>query len=772
MRHKLFFAASVLLAAVACTKEIDYYNVESTELEVGINDADLVLEGKTESAKITINSNMWWKAWVEYPSDESEKWCVITPDQGFGNIEIDVTSTRNYQLAKDRTATIVVVGDDKGANSFRKEFTVVQKASSPYVELSGMASNELDVPIVKSVNVIAVKANSDWTVSSNQDWCVVSGTGNSGDGEVTIECGVNADKAVRTATVEIVSKSDASVKTTIKVLQNDVFPAPELKVTKTPEVFTAEWEPIVGAVDYQIDVNMVDGTVEHLDVATETSVDLYALKFFSTPVYAGYVELTVTAFTEDERVFSVSNSVAANSHFTSGKGTKAEPFIIADAASFRNISVANGVLAGAYYKLDMTPDMSVLGPLCSVDVPFGGVFDGNGKTISGWKAEVQADKSNNFGFFKAVAAGAEVSNLKFEGCELNLTKADEGASVSSTDNGMAFVAGINAGTISNITVTNCKISTVAGTSPLYVGAIAGQSSGKITGCVTSGGRISAAEDRNKTDEFNCGGITGYNTDKGEISNCVNGSEIIAMNNVGGIAGYNDGAVLSCANTAKITANYYFGGITGYVKTTGKATCHIKDCYNSGTLVMDEPAGFGRGAAYMGGITSRVHSTGTAIENCCNVGEMIVGISVSSSSMRIGGITGHVNNTGKILNCYFSGEITIAGNVNYGGIVGEFADKATTIQNCYSVGKLTKTDSAKGTFGDAFGKCAKSAVIKSCYALKNGGSTFVGGTSTNVSAECGYKTEAELKTQATFTGWDFDKIWKMDGYPVLRTVNIK
>ena len=768
MRYKFLLAASLLLAALACTREPDFYNAELTVPEAGIDESGLVLDGKAEKAHISLASNMWWKARVVYSDDSSENWCILTPDHGYGDVEIDVTSTRNYQLNQSRTATIVIEGDD--ANTpFRKEFTIVQQASGLYVELPGLESPVLDVPIVSNTNLVDVKSNSDWEVVSDQDWCQVSGTGLRGDGEVTVVCSLNASKAKRTARVKVISKADASVKAEFDVLQNDEFPATTLTVTKTPEEFKAAWDPIVGTFRYEINVKKVDGSTAVIDAGQATGFDLLAAPLFAVPEYAGFVELSVTAYTDDPEVFSVSNTVESNSHFTGGKGTPDAPFILGDERSLQNVTVANPVLAGACYRLEITPDMKTFVPLCNTSSPFAGVFDGNGKVISSWKPVVLCDETNNFGFFRAVASGAVVKNLKFSGCDFSLT-INEGGKVSGTDNGIGFVAGLNGGEISEIEVSGCHIATEAGTSPLTVGGIAGQNSGTIRNCSLSGGRISAAEDRNKSDEFNVGGVSGYNTDTGVISACTNGNEIIAMTIVGGIAGYNDGKVLTCLNSGKITANYYFGGITGYVKTTGKGTCLIKDCCNSGTLVMDEPAGFGRGAAYVGGITSRIHSTGTAVENCCNLGEMIIGTSVSSSNMRIGGLVGHINNTGKLLNSYADCQVTIAGKVNYGGLVGEFADKATTVKNCYSVAKLTKTDSASGLFGDALGKCAKSAVVQSCYALKNGGDVFAGGTTTNVGSECGYRTEAELKAADTFAGWDFQNVWVLDGgYPHLRTV---
>ena len=105
-----------------------------------------------------------------------------------------------------------------------------------------------------------------------------------------------------------------------------------------------------------------------------------------------------------------------------------------------------------------------------------------------------------------------------------------------------------------------------------------------------------------------------------------------MNQVGGVVGMNGGKVTGSGNTGAITANYYFGGVVGYT-TSSSAACVIEKCYNTGTLTMDEPAGMGRGAAYMGGVTSRIYSNKTVISKCYNTGDLIVGASVSSSRRR-------------------------------------------------------------------------------------------------------------------------------------------
>ena len=221
------------------------------------------------------------------------------------------------------------------------------------------------------------------------------------------------------------------------------------------------------------------------------------------------------------------------------------------------------------------------------------------------------------------------------------------------------------------------------------------------------------------------------------------------------------------NTGAITANYYFGGVVGYT-TSSSAACVIEKCYNTGTLTMDEPAGMGRGAAYMGGVTSRIYSNKTVISKCYNTGDLIVGASVSSSSLRIGGIVGHTNKPGRLTDCYNAGNATIKGKANYGGIVGEMADQAAVITNCYTVGKIT-VDGGSGNLFSAFGKASGKAVITDCYALDNG-DAFAGGSTSGITGG-GLLSEAQMKNPASYSGWDFVTVWQAGGgsypYPTLR-----
>lgn len=761
----VFYAAlAALLAAGACS-DSDIYSSENTRPAIGIDEQGLTLDGKTESARISIASNIWWKAHIEY---DGEEWLEITPEEGFGDIEITAATERNYDLSAPKTARLVIVSDD-GKGSFRKEFTITQQTSEPYIEIEGLQDEGLAVGVTRSQTPLILFTNDAWeATTSDESWCSVESTDNgSGRKSVKLVCTSNSTKRERSAEVTFRSKNTPGVTSSFRVNQSGEFAAPSLTLTKDDAgAIQLAWDAVMGAVKYI--VVLTDGSgapIAQIDNGVETACNLSAQEVFAKPEYVGLFSASVRVLSDDPEVFSNSQAQSANSHFASGAGTQDDPFIIDRDSYLRNISTANAKAAGCYYKLTYTPAQGAdFEPICSPTDPFAGIFDGNGNTIEGWEIRPLADKRNYFGFFGAVAENAEVSKLNFSRCTLYIT--NDGGSVNKADNGFAWAAGTNYGTIRDITVTDCSIACETGTTPLNVGGIAANNNGTILRCTVSGS-ISAATDRNKTDEFTCGGIAAYNYATGIVDQCINHASITAMNQVGGVVGMNGGKVTASGNTGAITANYYFGGVVGYT-TSSSATCIIENCYNTGTVTMEEPAGMGRGAAYMGGITSRIYSNKTVISKCYNMGDLIVGPSVSSSNLRIGGIVGHTNKPGQLTDCYNAGNATIKGKANYGGIVGEMAEQAVVITNCYTVGKIT-VDGGSGNLCAGFGKASGKAVITNCFALDNG-DAFAGGATSGITGG-GLLSEAQMKTPESYSGWDFVTVWQAGGgsypYPTLR-----
>ena len=212
---------------------------------------------------------------------------------------------------------------------------------------------------------------------------------------------------------------------------------------------------------------------------------------------------------------------------------------------------------------------------------FGGIFLGQGHTISGFTL----DAGSNFaGLFRYVQESGEIYQLSVSGRAVS----DEDHS------GLALLAGCNYGLISG-----CHVSgSVSGSS--QVGGIAGvnEVSGIISDCISEGTVYGS---------HLTGGITGSN--KGSIKNCTshcsvnttpsdNSIDLTSINldatltnilttenaasvtDIGGIAGENSGMIRACINEGNVGyqhVGYNIGGIAG------SQTGYIEGCVNYGTL---------------------------------------------------------------------------------------------------------------------------------------------------------------------------------------------
>ncbi|MDD2304425.1 MAG: BspA family leucine-rich repeat surface protein [Prolixibacteraceae bacterium] len=145
------------------------------------------------------------------------------------------------------------------------------------------------------------------------------------------------------------------------------------------------------------------------------------------------------------------------------------------------------------------------------------------------------------------------------------------------------------------------------------------------------------------------------------------------------------------------------------------------------------------------------------------------------------------------NCYSTG--SVSGIMNTGGLVG-ILQSQSTINNSYSLASVNGTFSA---VGGLIGQMASLSVVSNCYSAgivtASGGTTHVGGfvgyksggtvsnsfwdkqASGQTTSEAGTGlTTAQMKTQSTFTSWDFvtAPIWKIKtgdyiSYPYLNII---
>lgn len=255
-------------------------------------------------------------------------------------------------------------------------------------------------------------------------------------------------------------------------------------------------------------------------------------------------------------------------------------------------------------KVFLTADIDLAGENF-VSIPtFGGYFDGQGHTISGFLVH---QPISYVGFFNYTQETAVIANLKIEGTVKPSGKQMIVGGIVGDNSGILIncvfdgiveandyvggVAGYNE--ISGVLMDSEAKGTITGTH--YTGGVAGENVGNIVGCLNRADVNISSEDKAKSLEeisleqytaellssleggadeksekisateniVDSGGIAGFST--GIIQNCVNegviGYEHVGYN-VGGIAGRQSGYVYACVNKGRIYGRKDVGGIVG------------------------------------------------------------------------------------------------------------------------------------------------------------------------------------------------------------------
>lgn len=173
-----------------------------------------------------------------------------------------------------------------------------------------------------------------------------------------------------------------------------------------------------------------------------------------------------------------------------------------------------------------------------------------------------------------------------------------------------------------------------------------------------------------------------------------------------------------------------------------------------------------GGGCVGGICGNL-SYGN-IENCMVTGDI-------SGADHVGGIVGDNSNYSSISQCASSGNI-MANSGSVGGILG-YQYNSCSIENCYSIANVKAESSYSYVYGIG-------GYAENCYfagTISGGNYVYPIGRyntnsyydyeKTNISDE-GALTTKQMKQQASFQGWDFDKIWTIQegvDYPKLRSL---
>jgi hypothetical protein len=249
----------------------------------------------------------------------------------------------------------------------------------------------------------------------------------------------------------------------------------------------------------------------------------------------------------------------------------------------------------------------------------------------------------------------------------------------------------------------------------------------------------------------------------------------------GLFGAVDGAMLSNINLTNLNISEQIQTAGGLVGSATNAT--VDNCFVSGNIssvqVSGGMVGYSENSTF-NNCGADVAVTGTVI---------VAGWFYEPSMNHLGGFVGTVETGSTFANCYARGSVS---GYKIGGFVGGLSlatagahgigtipeDMGFTLTNCYAANALTvyTTNTATGTAldppGEKGGLYGQSIYTGSAITMTNSfwdqelsGTTvgYIGGTG---------KTTTQMKTQGTYTGWDFSTpLWEIDasknnGFPYL------
>ena len=278
---------------------------------------------------------------------------------------------------------------------------------------------------------------------------------------------------------------------------------------------------------------------------------------------------------------------AAGQHTFGGGGTTGDPYTIANAEQLAELATLvnqnNSDYKNKSYKLIADIDLNNYGenynngegwiPIGNYDYRFEGIFDGNGKKITGLYLKYNNNYDYYIGLFGYINQNAEIKNLGIENVNI-LGRSDVGGVAGYADNMSS--------------ITYCYVTgELEGNS--YIGGIAGTISGSsnISKC------YSTADIKSNVSAFApVGGIAGACSLGCSIDNCYSTGAVNGF-------GYYTGGIVGCAGTSNgtelvsycystgaiISSSDYIGGIAG--------SFYLKNCAALNTCVKSTFGGIGR-----------------------------------------------------------------------------------------------------------------------------------------------------------------------------------
>jgi hypothetical protein len=502
--------------------------------------------------------------------------------------------------------------------------------------------------------------------------------------------------------------------------------------------------------------------------------------------------------------------------YPGGEGSAENPYLISNAQQLAAAAL-DSTNKEAHFRLTSDIDLSeYLAGSSSAFSAFDSVFDGNGRSIS--NLIYNAAKVDNVGLFPTAGKFAQIRDLSLNNICITAVDCNYVGALCGTISSGAQLSNIAINNI-HITSTNCNYVggligyvaesvqsdsilvhnvTINPQKGLYTGGIFGRLCAQSTTTNVSADAI----DIYATDVDYIGGLVGFNV--GALVSCDANCSILADGNyVGGIAGYSTEDMNDCYAACNVTGNDLVGGVAG--DNRGASIYH---CHATGTVTGNNNVGglAGRHWYDLSCVIQDSNFTGTVSGNQ-NVGGL-VGYNSDGLIMRswsdcnvsgvdqVGGFVGlqpYSYDMGFISQCYSKG--SVSGVSRVGGFVGN--NGGGIVENCYSHSNCSGNNQVAGLIGAHGGFDPSETHIVNCYSTGHvTGDTNTGGliglytsysenirnsywdvqiSGQNSSAAGKGRTTSQMYSQDTFAGWscDSNNVWTIahnNDYPRLAWEN--
>ena len=393
-----------------------------------------------------------------------------------------------------------------------------------------------------------------------------------------------------------------------------------------------------------------------------------------------------------------------------GTGTPEDPYLIYTAEQMNSIGL-NQEDWDKHFRLMEDIDLSVYAPNQfnliglyraaqdpneRLEVPFSGVFDGQGHTIANFTYEVGGDEDpaqgwvKGFGLFRLV--GGPNAQIK------DLTLLDPNLQPSSTCIHRVGAIGALAGVVKSGLITGCHVKGGHIWADGLAGGLVGWAEGyRIEGaspllptlshCSTDCEVLRApqrsfieAEGADRSLHAYYGGMLGLNGNGGMISDCCATGPVSGDHMTGGLVGKNGGGIMHCQAAGQVCGEFHVGGLMGE-SNYGR----ISYSWASGDVIAsseDAPSG----VSCIGGLVGS--SFKDTVSECSASGRVI-------GQSNVGGLAGGCNES-HIERCYATGPV-FAGNQQAGGLVGS-TGLDTVISECYARASVSASWASGGLVG--------------------------------------------------------------------------